>query len=149
MWNDLKRYREISCGLRYLLWEALVTLAIVRIIMACVSFRRIALWLGTPGAQSSGTVISETTRIAESVGWAVETLGRRVPWDGRCLAQALAATSMLRRRGIEGTVAIGVCDGRSREFEAHAWLRVGSSIVTGADGHERFKAFTTFSRARS
>jgi hypothetical protein len=149
VWNDLKRYREISPGLRHLLWEALVTLAIVRVIMACVPFRRIASWFGTPGAQSPGTTTSQATRTAESVGWAVETLGRRVPWDGRCLAQALAATNMLRRRGIEGTVAIGVCDGKSSEFEAHAWLRVGSSIVTGADGHERFKAFTTFSRARS
>ena len=149
MWNDLKRYRDASPGRRHLLWEALVTLAIVRIIMACVPFRRIANWLGTPGAQSPGTVIAEATRTAEAVGWAVEAMGRRVPWDGRCLAQALAATSMLRRRGIEGTVALGVCDGKSSEFEAHAWVRVGSSIVTGGAEHKRFKAFTTFSRAAS
>jgi hypothetical protein len=56
---------------------------------------------------------------------------------------------MLRRRGLEGTVNLGVCDGKSAEFEAHAWVRVGSSIVTGGRGYERFKTFTTFSRGQS
>ena len=117
--------------------------------MACVPFRRIAAWLGTPGAESPAAVTPEIDRTAEGIGWAVSALGRRVPWDGRCLAQALAATAMLRRRGVEGTVSLGVRDGESAEFEAHAWLRVGSRVVTGGAGHERYKSLTTFSRGRS
>lgn len=27
-----------------------------------------------------------------------------------------------------------------------AWLRLGSCVVTGGPGHQRFKAFTTFAR---
>ena len=73
-------------------------------------------------------------------------LGRRVPWDGRCLAQALAATGMMRRRGLEGTVSFGAGRGDRAQFSAHAWVRFGSTLVTGGAGHERFKAFTTFAR---
>jgi hypothetical protein len=116
--------------------------------MACLPFRRVAAWLGTPGAESPATVTVEETAIAMEIGWAVGIMGPRVPWDGRCLAQAIAATGMLRRRGLEGTVSIGVSAGQSAQFDAHAWLRVGTCVVTGGPGHERFKAFTTFARSR-
>ncbi len=149
MWNDLKRYWSVSPDRRRLLWEALASLAMARVAMTCVPFRRIARWLGTPGAKSPESAAPEATHTAEAVGWAVRVLGARVPWDGRCLAQALAATSMLRRRGLEGTVSFGVSQGESADFDAHAWLRLGSLIVTGGPGHERFKTFTTFSRGRS
>ena len=117
--------------------------------MALLPFRRIAAWLGTPGVESSAETTVEATRMAEEIGWAVDVLARRVPWDGRCLAQALAATAMLRRRGLEGTVSFGVCQGETEAFNAHAWLRLGSCIVTGGPGHQRFKNLTTFARRRS
>jgi hypothetical protein len=149
MWSDLKRYQRASSARKQLLWEALIALAIARIVMACVPFRRIAGWLGTPGVESPATATPEETRTAEAIGWAVGVMGHRVPWDGRCLAQALAAAGMLRRRGLEGTVSFGVQKSEAAGFEAHAWLRVGPHIVTGGAGHQRFKAFTTFARKQS
>lgn len=146
MWSDLRRYRRAPSARKRLLWEALVALAIARIVTACLPFRRTAAWLGTPGAESPATATPEQMRTAEEVGWAVGVLGRRVPWDGRCLAQALAAMGMLRRRGLEGTVTFGVRQGQAAGFDAHAWLRMGSCIVTGGSGHKDFKAFTTFAR---
>ena len=148
MWNDLKRYTGISRARRRLLWEALAALTIAKVAMATLPFRRIAAWLGTPGAESPATAAPEEIRTAEEVGWAVAVLARRVPWDGRCLAQALAATGMLRRRGLEGTVSFGARRGESAGFDAHAWLRLGSCVVTGGPGHQGFKTFTTFARKR-
>ena len=148
MWNDLKRYARIPRTRRRLLWEALGALTIARGAMALLPFRRIAAWLGTLGAESPATAAPEEIRSAEEVGWAVGVLARRVPWDGRCMAQALAATGMLRRRGLEGTVSFGVRRGESAGFDAHAWLRLGSCVVTGGPGHQRFKTVTTFARRR-
>lgn len=148
VWSNLKRLRKVSHGRKWLLIEALTALAIARIAMACLPFRRIAAWLGTPGSVSLPTASPEDTRIAENVGWAIGALGPRVPWDGRCLAQAVAATAMLRRRGLEGTVSIGVRSGTSGGFDAHAWLRIGNCIVTGASGYQEFKVCTTFARKR-
>jgi transglutaminase-like putative cysteine protease len=149
VWNELKRYARISRARKMLLWEALAALAIAQLAMASLPFRRIAAWLGTPGAETPATATAEEMCAAQEIGWAVGALARRVPWDGRCLAQALAATGMLRRRGLEGTVSFGARRGESAGFDAHAWLRLGSCMVTGGPGHERFQIFTTFARGRS
>jgi hypothetical protein len=133
---------------RRLLAEALTALLIARGAMAFLPFRRIAAWLGTAGAESPATATVEEIGMAKEVGWAVTAVARRVPWDGRCLAQALAATWMLRRRGLEGTVSFGACPGEPTGFRAHAWLRLGSCIVTGGPSVEGFKVFTTFARRR-
>lgn len=146
MWSELRRKAHAAHGHVWLLCEALAALAIARLAMACLPFRRIAGWLGTPGAESPMTASAEQVSTALRVGWAVGVWGRRVPWDARCLAQALAATGMLRRRGLEGTVSFGARQGTGGGFEAHAWLRFGSEIVTGGGIHEQFKPFTTFAR---
>ncbi len=148
MWGNLRRAAQIPGARRWLLGEALIALLIARAALAFLPFRRIAAWLGTAGAESPATATSEEIRTAQEVGWAVGAVARRVPWDGRCLAQALAATGMLRRRGLEGTVSFGASQGESARFDAHAWLRLGSCMVTGGQGHQRFKAFTTFARRR-
>jgi hypothetical protein len=148
VWSDLKRAARQPAARRWLLGEALVALVIARAAMAFLPFRRIAAWLGTPGVESPTTATAEETHMAQEIGWAVGAVARRVPWDGRCLAQALAATSMLRRRGLEGTVSFGAAQANSAGFDAHAWLRLGSCMVTGGAGHQRFKAFTTFARRR-
>lgn len=148
VWSDLRRYWRASKRQKLLLGEALASLAIARIAMVCIPFRWIAAWLGTPGAQSSTTLTDEESCVARQIGWAVSTLGPRVPWDGRCLAQALAATFMLRRRAMNGTVSFGVSHDESGKLIAHAWLRCGSVLVTGGPGHDRFKTLTTFSRKR-
>jgi len=149
MWNDLKRAARLPGSRRRLLGEALIALLIARVAMAFLPFRRIAAWLGAPGTENSATATAEEICTAQEVSWAVSVVARRVPWDGRCLAQALAATGMLRRRGLEGTVSFGVCQGESAGFDAHAWLRFGSCVVTGGPGHQRFKVITTFARKLS
>jgi hypothetical protein len=148
VWSDLKRSAQLSGARRLLLVEALIALLVARAAMAILPFRRIAGWLGMPGTEGPAMATDEEMRIAQEVGWSVGVVARRVPWDGRCLAQALAATGMLRRRGLEGTVSFGASKGESAGFDAHAWLRLGSCMVTGGPGHQRFKAFTTFSRRR-
>jgi len=148
VWNELKRFAGISHARKMLLCEALAALAIARLAMASLPFRRIAAWLGTAGAEGPATAPAGEIRTAQEIGWAVGALARRVPWDGRCLAQALAATGMLRRRGLEGTASFGARRGQSAGFDAHAWLRLGSCMVTGGPGHEHFQTFTTFSRKR-
>jgi Transglutaminase-like superfamily len=147
--SNLKRYWSLHGSRQGLLWEALVALAVAQLAIVCLPFRRIAAWLGTAGAESPATAAAEQVRKAQDIGWAVSVVSRRVPWDGRCLAQALAATGMLRRRGLEGTVSFGVCEGEVAEFDAHAWLRVGPCVVTGGPGYQRFKTFTTFARKQS
>jgi hypothetical protein len=158
VWSEARRFARLPLARKALLGEALLAMALARTAMACVPFRRIAAWLGTPGAVGPDAATDEEIRVAAEIGWAVGAAARRIPWDGRCLAQALAATAMLRRRGLEGTVSFGAGrDGASESesgagpglgFSAHAWLQVGECVVTGGPGRERFKTLTTFARTR-
>jgi len=149
VWNKLRLLGGLPPGRKRLLGEALLALALARLFMAFLPFHRIAAWLGAPGAETPLAAAAEQVRLAQQIGWAVGVWARRVPWDSRCLAQALAATAMLRRRGLEGTVSFGAGRIDGAEFSAHAWLRVGPCMITGGPGHERFKIFTTFARRRT
>ncbi len=57
------------------------------------------------------------------VVWAVQGIGRRLP-GMTCLVQALAANTMLSRRGVRARVRIGVrpTTRRAAPLDAHAWL---------------------------
>ncbi|MEA3011122.1 MAG: hypothetical protein QOJ91_2814 [Sphingomonadales bacterium] len=70
-------------------------------------------------------------RAALDVGWAVTRAAHYFPTPARCLAQALAARAMLRRRGIPSLMHVGVARPDSGAFEAHAWLEAGGVEVTG------------------
>lgn len=136
----------LSWSERMVLIEAACALSGARLALLCISFRRIAAWFGCLGAESGNTVSSLHDAAARQVGWAVETMARQVPWESRCLAQAISAWWMLSRRGIAGTVYFGVVHDPGKRFGAHAWLRCGSRIVTGGPVHEQFRVLTSFAR---
>jgi hypothetical protein len=143
--QDWRRYRALPPAKRQLLREALLRLLLARAALALVPFRRLAAWLGEPGAESGPDVSEEQRPVVEDVAWAVQAMARRVPWDSRCLAQAFAAYRMLRRRGIAATVYFGVRKDPAVPFKAHAWLRCGPRIVTGEAGHEAYRVLGQFS----
>lgn len=63
-----------------------------------------------------------------------------LPWEPRCLAQAVAARWMLYLRGIPSELTIGV---KGSRFEAHAWLTAGGVPVSGDGVSSEFKAIST------
>lgn len=132
---------------RLALLEAAWTLALVQIAVKLLPFRWIAPRLGSMDSAPSERPISlEQQQQAQKVGWAITSLARFLPWDAKCLIQALAGKWMLRRRGMPSTLYLGVDRGHSEEkwLEAHAWLRCGTDIITGERHHERFRVLAAF-----
>lgn len=68
---------------------------------------------------------------ALDVGWAVTRIAAYFPGSAMCLAQGLAARTMLRRRGIASILHVGVARSEAAPFEAHAWLEAAGVEVTG------------------
>jgi hypothetical protein len=54
---------------------------------------------------------------------------------------------MLKRRNIPATVYLGVMKDESRpeKLAAHAWVRCGEFILTGAKGHQQYTVVSKFS----
>ena len=77
--------------------------------------------------------------------WAISAVARRLPWRSDCLVQAMAAQNWLRRRGLQANFEIGAARDTSGQFAAHAWVKVGDTVVTGGD----ISPFARFTAANS
>lgn len=107
-----------------------------------VPFRDIAATLGRQGTESPAEV--PMSRLPGRLQGHVRSLAEVLPWECACLVQALAVRRVLARRSHPTTLYLGV---RRVEggLEAHAWLRWGTRIVTGAEGREDYAVVATFS----
>ena len=77
------------------------------------------------------------------IGWAVEAAARTLPWNTLCLTQAVAATRMLSRRGVDWVLHVGL-DRDEGELIAHAWVTSGTKVVVGGAGVARFARLVAY-----
>ena len=81
---------------------------------------------------------------AAGVGRIVRKVAPRLPFSTRCLARAMAAHWMLRRRGVASRVALGVrrATPAGGALEYHAWLATADGVaVIGAADAETYRRF--------
>jgi hypothetical protein len=81
----------------------------------------------SPRRQLTSTSLARLKRIAGSV----EDVGTSRLLKASCLVRALAATAMLRRRGVPTRLCLGVARNEG-QLAAHAWIEVGPHVLTGA-----------------
>ncbi len=127
---------------RALLLEAVAALTVSGLLLRMLRFSRVASRLGRHMAEGPAAEDRVTTGMALRIRWAVETASRHLPWKPVCLPQAVAAQWMLRRRGIASTLYLGVNPAAS--YDAHAWVRAGTVIVTGGPRQEAFAVVSSF-----
>lgn len=135
-----------------LLLEALVWLGLARAAILVLPFRWLARHLGQYMHESPHADAESDPRTRPQlvrVSWAVREMSRYTPWQSACLAQAIAAKIMLRRRGIVSTLYLGLAKDDPGTLLAHAWLRSGSMILTGGPGSQRYTVVATFAEAAS
>lgn len=125
----LQTFARMDGAQRLLVVEAMLMLALARLILHAVHFRHIAPWL----ARAPEMDICDATHVAR-VREAVEIAARNIPWNAACLPQAIAAKILLARRGHGASFHLGAdYDGRGRLI-AHAWLEAGGTVIVGAKG---------------
>jgi len=112
--------RRLICEAAPLLWA-------VRLALWVLPFRGIEKLLATP---SRRTPPDGASVVPEQVARAVRLAGRCVP-AATCLAQAIVAVMLLRRRGHDAALRIGVRRPDRRAFDAHAWVECNQRIVIG------------------
>lgn len=127
---------------RAYLREAALILIVTRLALCVIPLARIFAWANQPLPR----IRRFTTDEARWVGWSVETMGAK-PWlRALCLARAIAAQAMLRRRGIVSRLCLGVaCD--ENALAAHAWVEVGHEVIVGGADAARFTQVTRFGGA--
>lgn len=131
---------------RLLFIEAFGWLAVAKLLVHTIPFRRLAKRLGQPQQVTPATIEPATRAVASRVSWAVQTAAHYIPFGFVCLPQAIAAQAMLRRRGVPSTLYLGVAPDRRKNeaITAHAWLRAGDKIVTGKTEAARHRVLASF-----
>ena len=122
-----------------LLVEALAALALASLLIALLSFRRVAA-LAARGRQGPSATPAEALAIAR----AVAAWGRRVPWRAVCFQRGLAAQLMLRRRGLAARLHYGAARDEAGALIAHVWVRSGEVDVIGCDDVGRYGLLAVF-----
>jgi hypothetical protein len=109
---------------RRLLIGLLVALPILRIALRRVGYTRtraaLERWTGRYAKRAPSRRELEA---AESLAELAKIAGRRAPLAATCLPQALAVHAVLRRRGLDPELRIGVRKAEDR-VEAHAWVEL-------------------------
>lgn len=119
--------------------EAAVALAAGGAARLLVSFAKLAAWL------SNDTLRGQPARgeEIEIVRRAIDAWTRRLPIAPKCFARGLAATWMLKRRGLQVQLYYGAAkiDGK---LKAHVWVRSGALDVVGCENAGDYALLATF-----
>ncbi len=139
----LRHWRAISWSDRGLFIEAVWLSFWARMTVLLLPWSFVVRWMGEPLQIAPGSADVDL-ELLQRVGRTVRRVERRVPWQSKCLIQAMSAKTMLSRRGVAGTIYLGLLRVDGEEFKSHAWLRCGTRFVTGRKGHEPFLPMSTF-----
>ena len=125
--------------------ESALWLGAARIAVKFFPFKRLAPFLGAPMKKAPTGQSHGGLDVIKEVSKGVETMARHLPWECRCLVQAVAAKKMLDRRQIPATLYLGVTRQAETGWSAHAWTRSGDVILTGDMDLRQFAVVSTFS----
>ncbi|MGI1799564.1 lasso peptide biosynthesis B2 protein [Priestia sp. TRN 1309] len=141
-----KHFLWLDTNQKLLLIEAFYYLAYGRILKA-LPFSKVTPMLGEHMKESSMDEDRYETKTLAHISKAIYTMSKYTFWESQCLVKAFAGMKMLERRCIESTLYLGTGKDESGNFIAHAWLRSGSTYVTGSEGMERFTVVGNFSKS--
>jgi hypothetical protein len=128
VWARLSTLRRVPGRDRFLIAEALILLVSVRAALRLLPFGRLLRILDRLARLRSlkTAAHSEPSRVF----WSVEVGSRYLPAHGICLVRALAARTMLARRGYRVELRIGVARSGGL-LQAHAWLEGPDGCALG------------------
>ncbi len=144
----LLRAMALPSAERWTAIEALITLAVARVVLALLPFTRAMACFGLrprfEGAGAQQAACADRMVIADAVQRAVRRASKVAPFRAVCLQQAVAASLMLRRRGMAVEVHFGVAKDSIGAVNAHAWSVCMGTVITGGfalDGYARIAVF--------
>jgi len=152
----MRRAAEIGPGGMGLLFKTFWLMLAARIALAWVPVKRIIAWKQRPlakRAEAGGAVApdrvphpapDQTVRDqVRHVRHAVKVTARYSPLSFVCFPQCLAASALLRRRGIESRLHYGVARADDKLI-THTWLEAAGEIVVGGEAADGFSTLAIY-----
>ena len=142
-WKEkLMKFGRLSGADKWLLLCAATWLAIARIMLVIVPFRRLSARLS---AEPDAAPAEPDSELLHRIGRAVSVAASHVSWRSDCFPQTIAARMLLKRYGYTSIIHIGVEHVVDDELAGHAWLTCGEIVVTGGADLDRYTELHRFS----
>jgi hypothetical protein len=133
--NKLIRFARLDGADKWLLLRATTWLAIARIMLVTMPFKRLSARLSV---ESDSAGAEPDLELLKRIGFAVRVGANHVPWRSDCFPQTIAARMLLKRQGHASTIHIGVERVGDDELAGHAWLTCGETVVIGGGELDRY-----------
>jgi hypothetical protein len=130
--HQVRAFAQLDWRERFFLVEALAVVALVRLGLSLLSFKRLRALVRESGRRSVGPHRAGALPV-DRIAWAVQAVSRFVP-GATCLTQALSGQVLLARRGYRTRLHIGVAKSSRDQLAAHAWLECDGRVVLGDHG---------------
>jgi hypothetical protein len=130
--SPIAKFLCLGKGDQWLLLKAWVLVGAVRQSLWVLPFSgtsRLRQWLCRPVSRAEPNPVG-----AEKLAWAVAVASRFVPGARHCLTQAIAAHTLLVRRGYPAEIHFGVRRQKSADLIAHAWVECDGKVLVGDTG---------------
>jgi hypothetical protein len=138
------RYFKISREERRVFLKALYLLLVWKIKIAILPMPAYVKLFGQKGNEEDFADRSQDA-IIKKIQIAVRRADSVLPWKSKCLTEAIATKRLLEGREIKSTLFLGVAKDEDQKLIAHAWIKWGDRIISGARGHENFTVVQKFS----
>lgn len=144
-WQSLRtnaqRLRELTRREQIFLLEALVMLPLTVVALRVVGFQRYQRWLVRGKVFKTGSSAPDPMVVAKQAARMVDVAARYGLSRATCLPQALTLGWLLRGRGMESQLRIGVRK-EAEILKAHAWVEWQGRVLNDwPDVHQRFASF--------
>ena len=140
----LVRFVKLPVKQKLLFGEAFIVLGTSRFIIWKLKFKQLAHLLGKVNQETVESEEGIDSEQVQLIGATIKILSRYTPWKSNCLVQAYAGKRMLTRRKLGCTIYLGVAKDHDGTMIAHAWLRCGTTYVTGGNGSLRYTITNKF-----
>ena len=132
--EKLARFSELDGADKWLFLRAAAWLAVARLMLIVIPFRRLSTRLS---ANDNSVSEPPDQKYLRRVSFAVTAAANNVPWRSDCFPQAIAARILLNRQGYASTIHLGVEKTSPDAVVGHAWLTCRETVVTGGEkaGH--------------
>ena len=140
------KFCRLAWSERWLLFQALFLLTVTAVSLRLLGFRRWQAVLarftparGVSASRPADALVQQGCAAARIMKMAAA----RGPCRTNCLQQSLVLWWLLRRRGIDADLRIGVRK-EAGQFEAHAWVELAGVVLS--DDMDVYQRFTPFNR---
>jgi hypothetical protein len=133
--EKLTRFRALEGRDKWMLLHAIVWLAMARIMLIVMPFKKLAASLSGKQTSAKGDPDPE---LLERISFAVRAAAGNVPWRSDCFPRTIAARMILRHYGYTSTIHLGAERAEAGALAGHAWLTSGDTVVTGGEELDRY-----------